>query len=348
MLSRKTTLGKTFMIAVGLVIMLLSLNACAPAAAPEPPPAPEAEKEVIKVAVFSWDSSQVATALAAFILKHGYGYETETTPGETMALWQGLRAGDLHLQLEVYPESQFKTYNEAMQEGSVTRLGYSYELGEGWYVPFYVIEGDPARGIEPMAPDLKTIEDLPQYRELFPDPEDPEKGLLYSGVPGWEAERASIIKVETYGLDAYYNTLSPGSEMALTATMAAAYEKGEPWLGYYWVPSWPLAKYKMTKIIEPVPYDKDLWEADRSCDWPVQLTETACNTEWLKTADPEVIVFLCKFHVTKELVSQFLLYMHEEEADANETAIWIMKELEDVWTEWVSVAAANKVKAALP
>jgi hypothetical protein len=40
--------------------------------------------------------------------------------------------------------------------------------------------------------------------------------------------------------------------------------------------------------------------------------------------------------------------MHEEEADANETAIWILKELEDVWTEWVSVAAANKVKAALP
>ncbi len=347
-MSRKTTLGKTLMIAVGLVVMLLSLNACAGTPTSEQPQTPQPEKEVIKVAVFSWDSSQVSTALASFILKHGYGYETETTPGETMALWQGLRGGDLHLQLEVYPESQFKTYNEAMQEGSVTRLGYSYELYEGWYVPYYVIEGDPARGIEPMAPDLKTIEDLPKYWELFKDPEDPEKGLLYSGVPGWEAERSTLTKVETYGLDAYYNTRATGSEMALTAAMGGAYERGEPYLGYYWGPSWGLAKYNMIRIQEPVPYDKDLWEADRSCDWPIQQTETACNTEWLKTADPEVVVFLCKFNTNTDIVSKFLLYMHEEEADVNETAIWILKEHEDIWTEWVPVAVANKVKAALP
>ena len=49
---------------------------------------------------------------------------------------------------------------------------------QGLYVPTYVIEGDAERGIEPVAPDLKTVEDLAKYPELFQDPEDDRRAEL--------------------------------------------------------------------------------------------------------------------------------------------------------------------------
>ncbi|WP_407058498.1 glycine betaine ABC transporter substrate-binding protein [Paracerasibacillus soli] len=40
---------------------------------------------------------------------------------------------------------------------------------QGLYVPAYVIEGDEERGIEPLAPDLETVEDLKKYPHIFKD-----------------------------------------------------------------------------------------------------------------------------------------------------------------------------------
>jgi len=354
----KQKLGiKILMVALGALLFLLPFTGCAaeeptptpaPAPAPAPAPTPTPEKQVIKLAELPWDTAMVANVVVTFILKHGYGYETEAIPGKTIVLWQGLRRGDIDVQLEVFPQTQLKAYNEAMDEGSVVRLGYTYTTTEGWYVPTYVIKGDAARGIEPMAPGLKTIEDLPKYWELFKDPEVPTKGCLYGGVPGWEAEKTTSIKLKTYALDKYYNMFQTGSDAAQIASMASAYEKGEPWLGYYWEPSWPLAKFDMTRLPEPVPYDPDLWEPDRACDWPLQDNETGANAKWLKTAEPEIVLFLAKYFTSTEVVNKYLLYLQENNAEPEETAMWFLKELEDVWSKWVPRDVAKKVKAALP
>ncbi len=344
----KQKLGiKILMGVLGALLLLIPFAGCA-AEKPAPAPAPAPKKQVIKLAELPWDTAMVANAVVGFILKHGYGYETETIPGKTIVLWQGLRQGDIDVQLEVFPQTQLKAYNEALNEGSVVRLGRTYSTTEGWYVPTYVVKGDPARGIEPVAPDLKTIDDLPKYWELFKDPEVPTKGRLYGGVPGWEAEKSTSIKIKAYGLDEYYNMFQAGSTAAQTASMASAYEKGEPWLGYYWAPSWPLAKFDMTRIAESVPYNPDLWEPDRACDWPLQDNETGANAKWLKTADPEIVLFLARYFTSTEVVNKYLLYLQEAEAEPEETAMWFLKELDDVWTKWVPLDVATKVKAALP
>jgi len=245
------------------------------------------------------------------------------------------------VQLEVYPMAQLKAYNEAMAEGSVVKLGASYSSSEGWYVPTYMID-------EGLLPEGLSIDDMPDYWELFKDPEDQTKGVLYSGVPGWEAEKTTTIKFETYGLDEYYNMLPVGSDAALLASMASAYEQGKAWLGYYWEPSWPLAQFDMTRITEPIPYDPDLWEPDRACDWPIQLTETACNADWLETADEDIVAFLRNFSTSTEVCNGYLLHMYETGDEAEDTAIWYLKEYESIWTQWVPSDIANKVKAALP
>src|SRR5699024_11288648 len=83
---------------------------------------------------------------------------------------------------------------------------------QGLYVPTYVIEGDPERGIEPMAPDLKYITDLPDYWELFKDPEDDSKGRVIGSISGWTVDEILFDGFEHYNLDESYNYFRPGSE----------------------------------------------------------------------------------------------------------------------------------------
>ena len=72
---------------------------------------------------------------------------------------------------------------------------------QGLYVPTYVIEGDAERGIEPVAPDLKTVQDLAKYPELFQDPEDDSKGRIIGAPSSWVVSEHLETKLETYGLD---------------------------------------------------------------------------------------------------------------------------------------------------
>ncbi len=330
-MTRKQKLGtKLLMVALGAILILSSFVGCG-----------AASKETIVLGELPWDTAMVGNQIVVFILEHGYGYDTEIVPGQTIPLWQGLKQGDLDLQMEVFPNAQLTAYNEAMAEGSVVKLGETYFTTQGWYVPTYMIE-------DGLLPEGFSTEDMPDYWELFKDPEDQTKGILYSGVPGWEAEKTTTIKFETLGLDEYYNMLPVGSDAALLASMASAYEQGKAWLGYYWSPTWVLGVYDMTRITEPIPYDVDLWEPDRACDWSVDVCETAANAEWLETADPEIVSFLQKFITSTEVCNAYLLHMHETGDAAEDTAIWYLEEYESIWTQWVSSDVASKVKAALP
>jgi glycine betaine/proline transport system substrate-binding protein len=49
------------------------------------------------------------------------------------------------------------------------------DAAQGFYVPRYLVEGDAERGIEPLAPDLRSVSDLPRYAELFRDPSSPTR-----------------------------------------------------------------------------------------------------------------------------------------------------------------------------
>src|SRR5699024_8721426 len=90
---------------------------------------------------------------------------------------------------------------------------------QGLYVPAYVIEGDEKRGIDPLAPDLKTVEDLKKYPDVFKDPEDPKKGRVINAPSGWEVEKVITDKFDTYGLEETFNNFLPGSDAAIVASL---------------------------------------------------------------------------------------------------------------------------------
>ena len=328
---------KLLMVVVGLLLILpLSVAGCA-----------TTEKQPIVFGDLSWDSAQVHDRIAGLILEHGYGYEWECIPGDTAAIWLGMRHGDVDVNMESWTENILDIYTPAIESGDVVDLGTNYpDSGQGWLVPTYMIEGDPERGIEAVAPDLKTIDDLPKYWELFKDPEVPSKGRFHNSIPGWKCTEINSLKLQAYGLDEYYNDFITGSDAALSGSMFAAYEKGEPWLGYYWEPTWVLGMMDMTYVEEPS-FDQAEWDAETyGCAFPPTQVNVIVNSALLDRA-PDVVEFLKSYETTAAQNNKVLAYMRENEADTMGGALYFLEEFESVWTKWVSSDVASKVKAAL-
>jgi len=294
----------------------------------------------------SWDSVQVHNRIAGFILEHGYGYDVEYVPGDTIALFAGMARGDIDITMELWVENLGDLLVKAVKEGSVLDLGSNFpDSRQGWLVPTYVIKGDPARGIKPLAPGLKSVSDLPKYWKVFKDVEDPGKGRFYTCLPGWNCLEINEVKMTTYGLNKYYNIFVPGSDAALVGSMASAYKKGKPWFGYYWAPTWALGKYDMTFLEEPA-YNKAAWDKNYGCAYPPVRVNIGVNAKMQEKA-PEVVAFLSKYDTTQAICNKFLAYMQDNKADTAEAALWFLKNYLDLWTPWVPADVAQKVKAAM-
>lgn len=304
------------------------------------------KKETIEFADAGWDSIRFHNSVAQTVLENGFGYKTDVTQGSTPATVTGLTEGDIDVYMEVWIENVKDIYNEGLEEGSIVELSTNFDDNkQGLYVPTYVIEGDPERGIEPMAPELETVEDLKKYPELFEDPENPDIGRIYGPPTGWGADAMITRKYEGYGLDESYNLFHPGSGTALATSIVTANDDGEPWVGYYWEPTWIMGLYDMTLLKEPE-YDKETFNESGTTAFP-SVPVTIAAHESMTDAAPEVVDFLKNYETSSDLTNEALAYMQENDASAEAAAHWWMKKHEDLWTSWLPEDIATKVTDSL-
>jgi glycine betaine/proline transport system substrate-binding protein len=315
------------------------------------------EKKTIIFADFGWDSAQVHNRIAGFIIEKGLGHPVKYVQGETIllntALIQAKGSEAPNVNMETWTENWQELYDEGLAKGQdpnsnegFVLLGANFPNSvQGWYVPRYVVEGDKERGIEPMAPGLKSVDDLPKYWELFKDPEDPSKGLFHSCIPGWACAEVNEKKFEIYGIKENYNIMEPGSGAALAASMESAYKRGKSWIGYYWAPTWVLGKLDMTQLEEP-PFDPAVFESTAKCAYPAVKCDIIVHKKLPEWA-PDVVDFLTKYNTTLDINNKFLAHMQDTDGKPPEAAMWFLKTYEDLWTQWVPADVAAKVKAAM-
>jgi len=333
----KRKLGtKIVMVILGVLLLLAPFTGCAA----------EAPKKTVIFGEGDWDSINIHNGIAAFILEHGYGYQIEYVYGSEYPLAIGVIGGDIDVVMEGWMQNIPETYDPPIADGTLIDAGACFpESWQGWVIPRYVVEGDAERGIEPMAPGLISVSDLPEYWELFKDPEVPTKGRIYDAIPGWRAADNTAMKLVSEGLEDYYVLFNPGSGYALAASMEGAYLKGKPWLGYYWEPSVEMGRLDMYKL-EDEPYDAEVWNEDCSTAFPATPVDILINGEFAERA-PVVVEFLREYTTTTELTQALMAYMVDNELDAKGAALYFLREYESIWTKWVSSDVASKVRAAL-
>jgi glycine betaine/proline transport system substrate-binding protein len=316
----------------------------------------------IVFAELDYDSVNILTETARFVLEEGFGCETDTIPGTTLPLLQGSVRGDVDVTMEVWTDNTPEFWRDALADGTVRELSPVFDdAAQGFFVPRYLVEGDPERGIEPQAPDLRSVFDLPRYAELFRDPEQPDKGRLYNCVIGWYCEGINNVKMVVYGLDEYFTNFRPGTGVALETTMETAYVRGEPWLGYYWEPTSILGRLDMLRLDEPE-YDEACFEhmdamadtpeqATEACDYPIVVAVVGLGARFADSVPAGVETFLDAMYLETTLINELLAHMEANDVGTDAAARQLFAAYPDAWTPWfdgLDPAVLERVRSALP
>lgn len=308
----------------------------------------------IRFAEIGWDSGKFETEIIRNVLENGYGCKTETVPGTNPITMSALISGKLEFWVE-YWKGRTEIMEQAAKDGKIQIVGSLVKGGgiEGIYVPEYVIKGDPARNIKPLAPELKSVSDLPKYKDVFKDPEDPSKGRFLNCPTGWSCEKDNNQRFKAYALDDTFNNFRPGTGAALDSAIASAAQKGQPLLFSYFEPSSILGKYKSIRLDEPA-WTEECWKTingsttDKPCGSASPATElvTAVSTAYAK-ANPEVVDFVGRVQLPLQTVNEAIAEMAEKKIPADQMAKQFLKQNPDIWKAWVSEPVAEKVQASL-
>ena len=328
----------------------------------------EKEKEVIKFHDGQWGSLWAHNAVAMYIVEVGYGYPVEEVQGTTGTMQVTLPEGDVHVNMELWRANVLEWYRGEIEKGTVMDLagtvdnvgngapGQILEVSrQGFYVPTYVIEGDAERGIEASAPNLQSVDDLPQYADVFADPSDPGKGAVLNCIIGWSCQKINRAKWHAYGLYDTYNVIEPGGSAALKAGIVSAYEAGDPVLAYYWEPTDVVDQYDLTLLGEPE-YNADCqdqiqaaiaeepYESEVGCAYEALDVHSAIHAGLAERA-PEVVEFLSNLFIGALPIGELEAWQAENDAEWTDVAIYYLKENRDVWTTWITGGHAEDIIA---
>ncbi|MGN7750414.1 ABC transporter substrate-binding protein [Sinorhizobium sp. 22678] len=311
--------------------------------------------KIVTFAGIDWESGAFITEVMKTILAKGYDCQVDSIPGNSVTLEQATANNDVQIFAEEWL-GRSDVWNKAVEEKKVVAVGKTFVgASEGWFVPDYVVHGDPARNIEAKAPDLKSVSQLtdPKIAEIFADPEEPSKGRFLNCPSGWTCEGVSTAKLEAYKLDEAYVNFRPGTGTALDAAITSAYLQGEPILFYYWSPTAIMGKFKLIQLEEPA-YNEACWKElssangkrDEGCAFPSVDVAYGVNSTFASEA-PEIVEILEKATFPLEEVNASLAYMADNKVDATAAAAEFLKTKGDVWSQWVSEEARGKIEAGL-
>lgn len=300
-----------------------------------------------------WDSNAFHTAVAQRILRDGMGCAVDLVPGSTIPLNNGMARGDIHVMMEVWASNTPPSWTDGVAAGKLVELGVNFpDAVQGWFVPRYLVEGEqaPAKG-------LKSVRDLPRYKALFRDPEEPAKGRFLNCIAGWQCEVTNTKKLQAYGLTGHYTNFRPGTGAALDAAILSAIKRRRPVLFYYWGPTWLLGQVGQDVVmLDEPPYDAAKWkalvdlknpsDARDATAYPVVEVLIGANKAFIDRA-PAIRAFLQHYHTTGKMVSEALAYLQRTKGSADDAARHFLKTRPDVWESWVAPDVAGRVKAAL-
>ena len=302
------------------------------------------------IANMNWQSAEVLANIDKLILEKGYGCQVELVPGDTVPTATSMtEKGKPDIAPELWLSSVKEPNEKAVKEGRLHIAAAALKDGgiEGWWIPQYVADAHP---------EIKTIDDALARPDLFPSVENKKRGVIHGCPSGWACQITTAQAFKAWDAKKKgFDLKDPGSAAGLDGAIAKAYQRQEPWLGYYWAPTSILGKYKMVKLDAGVPFDQAEWDRCNSqarCadpkknDWSKSEVVTVV-TDNFKKSGGDANEYLSKRAWGNDTVNQLLAWMSDNQATGEDGARYFLKNNIDVWSDWVSPAIAAKIKGAI-
>ena len=310
-------------------------------AAPMAAQAQSGECGEVSITEMNWASAQVVTSVASFIMQQGYGCDVSVVPSDTIpAVTSVAENGEPDIVTELWLNSTGDTYTELKDAGKVVEAGPVLDPGgvEGWWIPTYLAEAHP---------ELTTIDGILENPDLV-------DGRFHNCPEGWGCRVVSdnlsaALDLTGNGIEVF----NSGSGQVLATSMADAVLNEEPWFGYYWGPTVPLGKYDMTKV-DLGEVNEEIHSANQNADtdnpgvsdFPAAPIVTATTTSF-QESNPEVFEFLQNMTFKTEDMSSVLAWKDENNASADEAAVYYLTNYQDQWSNWLSEAARENLSSLL-
>ncbi len=310
---------------------------------------PIAKADEIKIAELNWQSGSMIANIDAYILKHGYEHDTELVPGGIDATIASMMAtGSPNIFGEAWTSllGDDATLNiKSSDEDSLTQLRDEVVVGagEGWYVPDYIVEQYG----------LNTIADVLARPDLFPHPEDSSKGGIVICPEGWSCKKHNENLFRAFDMEAKgWKIIDPGSGTGLNAYWEGQVLKQAGVFGYYWAPTVLVGRLGMVKLDSDLEFDSAHWSdciAQLECADPKPMNWPSAETGTIVTPgiDIEVANYLTARGLDGSVITSMLVWADDNQATAEDMAIEFLKRYPEIWNNWVTTEAANKITKAL-
>lgn len=317
------------------------LSAALLCAAASPAMAQANECGQVSITEMNWASASVVTNVAKFVMEQGYGCDVAVVPSDTVpAVTSVAENGEPDIVTELWVNSTGEVFKRLEEEGKIVRLGEVLSPGgvEGWWLPTYVVEEHP---------ELKTIEGIMANPDLV-------EGRFNNCPDGWGCRIVNDNLIRALNLeDSGIEVFNHGSGETLASSMASAVQNQEPWFGYYWGPTVPLGKFDMTRIdlgeykaeVHAANANKDVGNPGVS-DFPAAPVLTAVTTSF-QQREPEVAEMLSKMTFQTDTMSQVLAWKSDNNASAEEAAVYFLSNNTDTWKNWLNDSARERLAAIL-
>ena len=132
----------------------------------------------------------------------------------------------------------------------------------------------------------------------------------------------------------------------MAASLVAAYEKGQPWVGYYWDPTWITGQLDLV-LLEDTPFTtmEDFENGWNAC--PANRVTVAVHPE-VQAENPAVTEMLSRYQTSSALTAAALAYMNDLDANVQQAAVWFLQEHPELLDAWVVDAdRLTAIRAAL-
>lgn len=313
-------------------------------------PALASECGKVTIADMNWSSATLIANVDAFILRYGYGCDTEIITGDTMPTGTSMvEKGEPDIAPEFWTQNFKDSLAKGVAEKRLRIAGSALIDGgeEGFWVPKYLVEKDPS---------LATIAGIKANAKMFKHPEDPDMSAFMTCPAGWGCQVINGHLYEALKLkDAGFDLVDPGSGAALSGSISKAYERQQPWFGYYWAPTAVLGKYEMVKVDFGTGIDRDYFascltqevcENPKPSMFPPSPVKTI-TVESFATRAPEAFAYLAKRGFKNAQMNELLAWMDDNQADGDIAMEHFMKNYESTWSKWMPADALSKVKKRL-
>jgi glycine betaine/proline transport system substrate-binding protein len=290
----------------------------------------EDSEDPIVIPIHNW-SSQIVMSHVVGQMFEGMGNNVEFVTTDSQAVYESVRLGDVHLELEVWEGAFGKSFRDALDKGGLHDAGdHDAVTREDWWYPAWTKEACPG---------LPDWEALNECAGVFATPETGDKGRFLGGPVDWLKHDQE--KVDALGMD--FVVVNAGSAAALWAEIGAAEADKKPVVVFNWTPNfaeavWPGEFVEFPEYFKGCKDDPAAGpnpDATYDCGNPADGYLKKAAWEGMAEKWPSAHAVLQKVSFTNPQISEMAKLVDVDEMEPEDAATAWLEANTDVWQPWV-------------